>query len=118
MFRRRKRIPYDPPGARKRNGNRRPPRRSDQIFITRRMLVIKGAISAAFLTFAARLGYMQIVQGQTYEKAATNNIQRPQNIKAARGMIFDRTGRVLAENYRSWEVKIVPGDLPKDKPEL
>ncbi len=118
MFRRHKRIPYDPPGARKRKGNRRPPMRSDQIFLTRRMLLIKGAISAAFLTFAARLGYMQIVQGQTYEQQANENVQRPQNIKAARGMIFDRTGRVLAENYRSWEVRVVPGDLPTDKIEL
>lgn len=118
MFRKRKRIPYDPPGARKRKGNRRPPMRADQIFITRRMLLIKGAISAAFLTFAARLGYMQIVQGQTYEKQATDNIQKFEQIKAPRGMIFDRAGRVLAENYRAWEVRIVPGDLPTDKVEL
>lgn len=86
--------------------------RSDQIFITRRMLLIKGAISAAFLSFAARLGYLQILQGQTYEKQASENIQRTERLKAPRGMIFDRAGRVLAENFRAWEVRVVPGDLP------
>jgi penicillin-binding protein 2 len=118
MFGKRKRIPYDPPGARKRNGKRRPPKRSDQIFLTRRMLFLKGTVSTAFLALAGRLGYMQIVQGENFEELATENVRETEQPKAPRGMIFDRVGRILAENYRAWEVKIVPADLPKDPTEL
>jgi penicillin-binding protein 2 len=118
MFGRRKRIPYDPPGSRKRNGKRRPPKRSDQIFLTRRMLFLKGMVSAAFLALAGRLGYMQIAQGENYTLQASGNVRGTKKLKAPRGMIFDRAGRLLADNYRAWEVKVVPGDLPEDPTEF
>jgi penicillin-binding protein 2 len=112
MFNRRKRIPYDPPGMRKKKRRRPPPLRADQLFLTRRMLLIKGSILAAFSALAARLGYMQIVKGENYSLQAENNVRKFETVRAPRGLIFDRAGRPLAENQRTWELRIIPGDLP------
>ena len=75
---RRKRIPYDPPHARKGKKGRRAssPSRADQVFLSRRMLLAKGVVAAAFATLAVRLGFMQLVEGERWQKAAANNIRR------------------------------------------
>ena len=113
MLKRKKRIPYDPPGQRKkRRSRRREWRRADQIFLTRRMLLMKGAIAAGFSALIARLGYMQILRGDYYEEATTNTTTQWQVEKPVRGLIFDRQGHSLAENRRVWEVRVVPSKLP------
>jgi penicillin-binding protein 2 len=112
MLKRRKRIPYDPPGQRKKS-KRQTWRRSDQIFLTRRMFLMKGAIVAGFATLLGRLGYMQILKGSQYSAATRDYTQIWTRSKATRGLIFDRQGRPLAENRRVWEVRVVPSELPK-----
>lgn len=113
MLRGRKRIPYDPPGQRKTKSKRRERMRSDQIFLNRRVFVMKGAIIAGFTALTARLGYMQIIRGDYYQKATAETTQVWVPEKPARGLIFDRSGRVLAENRRVWEVRVIPSKLPK-----
>src|SRR5215213_8084659 len=102
MFRSRKRIPYDPPGQRKRTGKQPEWKRSDQIFLNRRVFLMKGAIVAGFAALATRLGYMQIVQGDHYQAETANTTQDSLPQTPVRGLIFDRQGRPLAENRRVW----------------
>jgi penicillin-binding protein 2 len=113
MFRSRKRIPYDPPGQRKNKGKKPEWKRADQIFLNRRVLVLKGAILAGFATLATRLGYMQIIKGEYYQEETANTTQVWRPEKPVRGLIFDRKGRPLAENRRVWEVRVIPAKLPK-----
>ena len=65
---------------------------------------------AAVITFAA-LGIcfwvLQIVQGTKYDEMAENNHQRTLALRAPRGVLFDRNGRVLVENRNSFTVSIV-----------
>ncbi|MGH2558990.1 MAG: penicillin-binding protein 2 [Thermomicrobiales bacterium] len=89
--------------------------RADQLFLTRRMFVIKGAIVVAFTTLVGKLAHMQIVKGEVFAQQAEENTQTFQPMKAPRGLIYDRAGRPLAENRRSWEVRIVPAELPDEK---
>jgi penicillin-binding protein 2 len=118
MFRSRKRIPYDPPGQRKSTGRKPEWKRSDQIYLNRRVLLMKGAIVAGFAALATRLGYMQIVKGDYYEAETANTTQSWRPETPVRGLIFDRQGRPLAENRRVWEVRVIPSKLPdKDTPE-
>src|SRR5215204_5023341 len=112
MFRSRKRIPYDPPGQRKRTGKQPEWKRSDQIFLNRRVFVMKSAIVAGFTALAVRLGYMQIIKGDFYQAATADTTQRWESETPVRGLIFDRQGRTLAENRRVWEVRVIPADLP------
>src|SRR5829696_4326902 len=112
---RRKRIPYDPPHKRKRRRRSGPSlMRADQIFLSRRMLVVKGLVVAAFGTLAAKLGQMQIAEGDAFKARAEDNVRQQETISAARGLILDRQGRPLAENRRAWEVRIVPRNLPAE----
>ena len=108
MFRGRKRIPYDPPGQRKSKGKRREWMRSDQIFLNRRVFLMKGAIVAGFATLAARLGYMQIVKGDYYQKETADTTQRWIPETPVRGLIFDRQGRLR----RRW-VQNLRGVVPE-----
>jgi penicillin-binding protein 2 len=118
MFRSRKRIPYDPPGQRKSTGRKPEWKRSDQIYLNRRVLLMKVAIVAGFAALATRLGYMQIVKGDYYEAETANTTQSWRPETPVRGLIFDRQGRPLAENRRVWEVRVIPSKLPdKDTPE-
>ena len=111
---RRKRIPYDPPHLRKGKKGRRSgvPRRPDQIFMSRRMFLAKSGIVAAFSVLAAKLGYMQLIEGEKYRAAAVDNITQDEILKADRGVVYDRKGRELAVNERTWEVRLRPAQLP------
>jgi penicillin-binding protein 2 len=59
-----------------------------------------------------RLFQLQILDGAFYSGQATaaRTVEVP--IPAARGLIFDRQGRPIAENVPAWVVKVRPADLP------
>ena len=65
-----------------------------------------------FGVLGTRLAYLQIDRGQVYAARAEANRTTEAAIRAPRGLIFDRKGRVLVNNIASWTVKIVPADLP------
>jgi penicillin-binding protein 2 len=64
----------------------------------------------AVIVFAA-LGIcfwtLQIVQHSKYEEMAENNHQRTLALRAPRGVMFDRNGRVLVDNRNSFTISIV-----------
>lgn len=111
---RRKRIPYDPPSQRKKRRRYDGWLRSDQVLLNRRLFVAKSLTVGAFATLAAKLGYMQLAEGQKYKAQAEANVISDESLPAARGLILDRQGRTLAGNVRSWEVRVIPAQLPKD----
>lgn len=116
---RRKRMRYDPPHLRTGKKGRRSAARNgpEQLFMTRRMFLAKGSIVAAFSALAAKLGYMQVIETKTYQVQAAENRQSREILKASRGLMFDRKGRELAVNERSWQVRILPAELRALEPE-
>ncbi|MFN7088286.1 MAG: penicillin-binding protein 2 [Candidatus Paceibacteria bacterium] len=56
----------------------------------------------------------QIVKGKTWQKLAEDNRLRLLFSEAPRGLIFDRYGKLLAENKMIFDVSIVSLDLPKE----
>jgi penicillin-binding protein 2 len=85
----------------------------DQIFLNRRVLLIKGAVVGGFAVLAGRLAQMQLVRGESYTELAEANVVDWKERKPTRGLIYDREGRPLAENRRTWEVRVVPTELPE-----
>lgn len=67
-----------------------------------------------FLFLGARIFYLQILRGEYYSGLAKENKVRFISIKAPRGLIFDRNGNGLVHNAPSFDVVIVPADLPKN----
>ena len=71
---------------------------------------------ALFLIIVINLGYLQILRGSYYYTRSDRNRIRVNPIKAARGFIYDRHQKVLANNRPSFDVTLIPAEI-KDKPQ-
>jgi penicillin-binding protein 2 len=77
-----------------------------------RYLVAFAAV--AFFVIVIFLWYLQVIKGSDFRQMSTNNCIRIREDPAARGMILDRKGRLLALNRPSFEVYLVPEDLKEN----
>jgi len=77
-----------------------------------RFILLRGVIVLSIIALLAQLGYLQIAEGQRYQKQAENNRLRLRFISAPRGIIYDRNGALLTRNRPSFTVSVVPADLP------
>src|SRR5215813_14889345 len=64
-------------------------------------------IAALFSLLAVSFWTLQVVQHAKYEEMAENNHQRTLALRAPRGLVFDREGRVLVVNRPSYSISIV-----------
>ena len=77
-----------------------------------RFITFGVAALIAISLLIARMVYLQLVNGQTYQQQAVSNSTIQQAIPSTRGLIFDRNGLPLVENLPSYTVEIRPSDLP------
>ena len=71
--------------------------------------------------FLIRLFYLQVIKGDELKEWSDNNHIKPQTVRAARGMIFDRNGEILVDNIPGFVAVIVPqytSDLRKTSKEV
>jgi penicillin-binding protein 2 len=80
-----------------------------------RWLLLFVSLMAALL--ALRLFYLQIIKGSYHEMLSAQNSLRLQVVKAARGMIYDRHGVVIARNRPSYQIALLPTEL-KNRQEI
>jgi len=79
--------------------------------------LLRVAIIAAFLILILQLANLQIAQGERFRQAAFENRYRIVQTDALRGIIYDRAGKILVRNIPSFNVSIVPADLPDEEEE-
>src|SRR6476620_10596013 len=79
----------------------------DRRKIATRLIALQSGISVLFSILAVSFWVLQIVQHETYAELAENNNQRTLALRAPRGVVFDREGRVLVENRHSYSISIV-----------
>src|SRR5947199_3261566 len=72
-----------------------------------RLTGLQGVIAAGFSILSVGFWVLQVVQHQQYNEMAENNHQRTIALRAPRGLVFDREGRVLVENRQSYSISIV-----------
>jgi penicillin-binding protein 2 len=72
-----------------------------------RLGMLQIAAVLVFAVLAMSFWYIQIVQHTKFREMAENNHQRTLALRAPRGVLFDRNGRVLVENRHSFSVSIV-----------
>jgi penicillin-binding protein 2 len=72
-----------------------------------RLAALQVATIVLFAALALSFWYIQIVQHAKFREMAENNHQRTLALRAPRGLLFDRHGRVLVENRHSFTVSIV-----------
>jgi penicillin-binding protein 2 len=65
-----------------------------------------------FGLLTTRLAYLQLSNGPAYAAKAEANRTVQVAVPAPRGLIYDRTGKLLVANVATFTVKITPADLP------
>jgi len=85
---------------------------------TWRVLVIYGLIISVIAVMIFRLVNLQVLQEQEYVNKAVDNYTIDISEPAARGIIYDRNGYVLARNIPSYNVVITPAALPDDEADI
>ena len=71
-----------------------------------RLTVLQVSVVITFAALAVSFWILQIVQHSRYEEMAENNHQRTLALRAPRGVLFDRSGKVLVENRHSFNISI------------
>jgi len=72
-----------------------------------RLAVLQVSVTVMFAALAMCFWFLQVVQNAKFEEMAENNHQRTLALRAPRGILFDRSGKVLVENRHSFSVSIV-----------
>lgn len=77
----------------------------------RKMLIYVTAIFLVAITLCVRVGYLMTVKGEHYTKLAKEVQQRERSIKAPRGLIIDRNGKIIAANKTVCTVSVIYNQL-------
>src|SRR5262252_6001497 len=78
----------------------------DRRRLTSRLSVLQYVITVLFSILAVSFWVLQVVQHSKFEEMAENNHQRTLALRAPRGLVLDRNGRVLVENRNSYSISI------------
>ncbi|MBX7148297.1 penicillin-binding protein 2 [bacterium] len=88
----------------------------DVVFVQRKAPFVSLAFFIFFSIVVSRLFYLQIYQGNMFKSLSDQVAMREKEIRATRGVITDRNGRVLADNRPYMEISIIRQYLKnKDK---
>jgi len=79
----------------------------DRRSITIRLVILQVSFAVVFAILAFSFWYFQVVQHEKFQELAENNHQRTISLRAPRGIMLDRDGRVLVENRSSFTISIV-----------
>ena len=80
--------------------------REQELFVGR-AITLFALVVILFAILVARMLTLQIVEHETYQLRADNNRTQIQTLAPSRGMIYDRNGRLLADNQTSFSLAIV-----------
>ena len=80
-----------------------------------RVVSLAVLIAAVFLILGARLWYLQVLTGQDYTLAARATQHTNIKIPAQRGVVYDRDGKILANNVPGLNVTVIPDEISRDK---
>lgn len=81
------------------------------------VLLFRLALLITFLVLVGRMFQLQVVEGETFRERSDRNRFDLIEIPAQRGVVYDRSGTILARNRPSFEVALIPEDIPFDDPD-
>ena len=77
------------------------------VFQKRKYRFLFGCLTLLFCVLACRLFYLMVVSSEELSERARDVEQRERSIKAARGIIYDRNGVVLADNQPVCTISVI-----------
>ena len=84
----------------------------EQRLFERRTIIAGALIFAAVLALVSRLAVLQVARHDYYSELSQGNRVRIEPIPAARGLILDRHGQVLADNQPAYQLELVREETP------
>jgi penicillin-binding protein 2 len=72
-----------------------------------RLSSVQYLVAAIFAALAVAFWYVQVAQHSRFEELAEHNHQRTLALRAPRGVMFDRHGKVLVENRYAFDISLV-----------
>jgi len=79
--------------------------------IRRRILFAYALVALLSALLVARLAHIQVVQHQRFSTLAQNNRINFMPLEPVRGMIYDRNGVILAENFDVYNLALLPSQI-------
>lgn len=83
-----------------------------------RIWLFVAVLGLVFTVYIGRLISLQIFEYNTYISLAEENRISEISLPTLRGVIYDRNGIILANNVASYDVVILPAELPDDPGEI
>src|SRR3954470_3405674 len=83
----------------------RPP--EERHTLTTRIFALRAVVISLFVLLVIGFWVFHVIEHAKFQEMAENNHQRELPLRAPRGVLFDRNGRVLVENRPSFHVSIV-----------
>ncbi len=77
-----------------------------------RLAIAASFVLLLFLLLFARFFYLQVAQREHYHTLAEANRISISPLIPNRGLIFDRNGKILAQNYSAYTLEIIPSKVP------
>ncbi len=90
----------------------------EQRLFDRRALFCATLMALATAGLIARLYLLQVVRHDYYAQLSQGNRVRNEPIPAARGLILDRHGEVIASNQPAYQLELIPEEVPNLKDTL
>lgn len=84
----------------------------EQRVFTARVVVAGGIVVALFAVVIGRLFWLQVIRHEYYADLSQGNRVRIEPLPPDRGLIFDRKGRVLAENTPAYQLELTREQVP------
>ncbi len=78
-------------------------------------MVVRAGVIACLALLAVGFWVLQVLQFQRYSEMAQNNQLRTIALRAPRGVLFDRNGKVLVQNDYSYTISILREQSPNPK---
>lgn len=79
-----------------------------------RLRILRYVILAISVVYVARLGYLQIIQGNRYKLKAEAQAIKQVSTEPFRGMIYDRYGRAIVQNAPGFSITITPYEFNRE----
>jgi penicillin-binding protein 2 len=82
-----------------------------------RFVIFGIAVAIVVVSLGLRLFDLQVARGGYYQTLSQAQQTTTIPVKTSRGLIYDRKGRLVADNVPTFAVKVRPADLPADQRE-
>lgn len=76
-----------------------------------RLAISAGIMLLLFLALLARFYYLQVIQSEHYHTLAEANRISIAPLVPNRGLILDRNGKILAQNYSTYTLEVIPNKI-------